>query len=491
PAETESNHAIAIPQSIPRTSSCSVGSESSSSSLGWVQYQVNDSTRRLVPSGAGSNSGRRQRGRIRALTQDQRKNAALMRVVKACSNCRRRKERCDPGIPCRSCIEHYKSDLVYHPCREKLLADLTMVFLSERTGWHPTARTLDSFLGRSDYTISGMTYTVPLSLGFGPYIHRTVHHVRPADSSALYHQHIIYDWPPRNSAGSSRTHAVFPAILTSTTSLKQDIDAHLSLLVTLHFRAFPLYCSSLRVLRDIYVLYKSLPATSSQILLQALKLLVLVHIGGDITTCATDPAVASIMTSAGLPLTDSTGAPVSPTPCFIRAQFGAVMPALAQELMRDILARLERLALSRQCAQWPVILSTFAVLLMIVESTQYHAAKIAYHARYDSGPAVAEREQERKVGRELDEQGVDALLNFYKACYGGCHARLREDWLGEEEEGVNGMGKGSAAERFVTAMRTAIRNANEGGYLKERGLMKIESSKGGFSCFFDRLLARL
>jgi hypothetical protein len=130
PLEIEIPRGIAIPQRVPRRSPSSATSTSSSSGLGWVQYRVNSSTRRLVPSGAGPNGGRRQRGRTRGLTPDQRKNAALMRVVKACSNCRKRKERCDPGIPCKSCIEHFKGDLINHPCREKLLADLSTVFLS-------------------------------------------------------------------------------------------------------------------------------------------------------------------------------------------------------------------------------------------------------------------------------------------------------------------------------------------------------------------------
>ena len=97
PLEIEIPRGIAIPQRIPRRSPSGATSTSSSSGLGWVQYKVNSSTRRLVPSGAGPNSGRRQRGRTRGLTPDQRKNAALMRVVKACSNCRKRKERvCEP-----------------------------------------------------------------------------------------------------------------------------------------------------------------------------------------------------------------------------------------------------------------------------------------------------------------------------------------------------------------------------------------------------------
>ncbi|OCL11571.1 hypothetical protein AOQ84DRAFT_185372 [Glonium stellatum] len=491
PLETETPRGIAIPQRNPRARSSTATSTSTSTSspsnLGWVQYQVNTSTRRLVPSGAGPNGGRRQRGRTRGLTPDQRKNAALMRVVKACSNCRKRKERCDPGIPCKSCIEHFKGDLVNHPCREKLLADLSTVFLSERLGWHPSARSLDSFLGVGSYTVSSTEYTIQLSLGFGPYLYRRVRQVWTTDVEQLYHRHIVYNWPPSarstTSGGTPCHHAVFPAVLASTADLKESLDAHLTDLVDSHFRHFPLFCSPLRILRDIYVLYKKLPAPHARILQQSLKLLVLVHIGGDTTLSALDPTVAHMMAAAGLVTTSEDGTPVAPTPCFIRGQLGAEMPALAQELMRDVLARLERLALSRQCAQWPVIVSSLAVLLMTVESIQYHAAKVGYHASsFDAQPA--HQLIERAKCQALDEQGVDALLGFYRACYGGCHARLSEDGA-DEAESIGGGGPGV---KFVDALRAAIKGA--GPYLEERRSVSVEKLED-MNCFFDRLLAKL
>lgn len=330
---------------------------------------------------------------------------------------------------------------------------------------------------------------IPLSLGFGPYFYWGVRQVWPTDIRQLYHQHIVYDWPPSahstTSNGTPYHHAVFPAILSSTSDLQESLDAHLTVLVDAHFRHFPIFCSPLRILRDIYVLYKQLPSAHARILQQSLKLLVLVHIGGDTTLNTLDPAVAHMMAAAaaaGLETTSEDGAPAAPTPCFIRGQLGGVMPALAQKLMRDVLARLERLALSRQCSHWPVVISSLAVLLMTVESIQYHAAKVSYHASYDAQPA--QQQLERAKCQALDEQGVDALLGFYRACYGGCHARLGEDG-GDEVEGIGVRGPEG---RFVEALRGTIRNAEP--YLKERRSVNMEKLED-MNCFFDRLLAKL
>ena len=117
-------------------------SPTSSNSLSWVSYQMDRQTKKLAPTAAEGGQGRAMRGRKKALTADQRSQAALMRIVGACSNCQRRKEKCDPGTPCKSCLVHYKGDLVQHPCRDRLLSDLSRAFLSERLGWHPTVRPL-------------------------------------------------------------------------------------------------------------------------------------------------------------------------------------------------------------------------------------------------------------------------------------------------------------------------------------------------------------
>ncbi|KAH6103215.1 hypothetical protein HBI69_201440 [Parastagonospora nodorum] len=54
--------------------------------------------------------------RRRALTAEQRAAAAQMRRIGACTNCKMRKEKCDTGTPCKSCLDHYRDDLINHPC---------------------------------------------------------------------------------------------------------------------------------------------------------------------------------------------------------------------------------------------------------------------------------------------------------------------------------------------------------------------------------------
>lgn len=244
----------------------------------------------------------------------------------------------------------------------------------------------------------------------------------------------------------------------------------------------------------------------------------LVHIGGDTSVDATDSNVDRILTSAfgtggaAIPWTSQpTCAPSSPTPCFIRGQLGRIMPTLALRLMRDVLSRLERMALGRQCAQYPVVLATFGVLLMTVESVQYHAAKRAYHAPYDvdqsggggggGGGGCESVERDSSEGRKLDEQGVEELLNFYRVCYGSCHSRFRS----EDEEvtclvddlGAVGLGAaeqgGASAEagtRFLISLKEKIRKTRQ--YLLEKKQKKMDGAAGEeLNGFFDRLLARL
>ncbi|KAF2740403.1 hypothetical protein EJ04DRAFT_507936 [Polyplosphaeria fusca] len=484
-----------------------------SNTYGWVSYQPNHQGNKLVPLGIDGSKGKRQKGRTRGLNPDQRKNAALMRVLKACSNCKRRKERCDPGIPCKSCLEHYKGDLVHNPCRDRLLVDLSKSFLSKRLGWHPTARPLASFMDANLFNVSvGMTYTIPLKLGFGPEICLPVHILQVEGSSIfefggellsnesgvvesgefpLCHTHVMYSWPPSSSTGELHRHAVLPAVLTADAqaTLSDQLDNHLSLLVTHHFRQFPLYCSPLRILREVYVFFRSLDAASThaRLLHQALKLLVLVHIGGDVALPqpSADPVLAEFI---GICMPLSTTA-TTPTPCFIRSQFGSVMPALALRLMQDVLSNLEQLFLNRECAEWPLALAVLIIVLMTVESIHYHAAKLPFHHSYD--PVPARDRQTRDADMEIDEQGIKALFNFYSACFSGCHARLRPSWEGEvaRKESANlGMGL-EAEDQFVESVREAVRKASPGGYLSKRAHGEREGEDMEF--FFDRLVARL
>lgn len=453
-------------------------------SYGWVSYHANPLTNKLAPTSAEGLPGRTPRGRKKGLTAEQRSHAALMRIVGSCANCQRGKRRCDPGTPCKPCLEHYKGDLVNHPCRDRSLSDLCGAFLSERLGWHPTGRPLKSFTAPGGFDISsGVTYPIPLTFGFGSALPVWVNAIQLKNDQTLVHEHIVYSWPPGSPTGSPHRHAVLPAILTpeAASNLTPTLDSHLSLLVTHHFRSFPLYCSPLRILREVYIFSRSISrnAPHARTLHQALKLLVLVHVGGDITLPSqADHPVLSQLIHKTMDISDE----LSPTPCFIRAQFGAIMPGLALRLMKDVLSSFEQLLLNRDCSDWPMALAILMTILMTVESIHYHSAKLPYHHNYDPAP-----HSDLETDLKDDDEGVKALLTFYSACYSGCHARLQPGWEGEASQHTRQ--SLSAEDTFIESVRDAMRKANDAEYLSVKASGMREDDDMGF--FFDRLVARL
>jgi hypothetical protein len=474
-----------LSRSVSRTGSRrSVATPSpTSEGLAWVAYQMNTQTNRLAPTSMEGTHGRTPRGRKKGLTSEQRSHAALMRIVGACGNCQRRKEKCDPGTPCKSCLEHYKGDLVNHPCRDRVLSDQSGTFLSESLGWHPTARPLESFLvGTSFDVMSDITYNIPVYFGFGPSLTVPVHALHMDTNEPHLHDHSIYSWPPESSKVLEHTHAVLPAVLTrhAMSNLTQTLDTHLSLLVSHHFRHFPLFCSPLRILRDVYVLSRSLPSGSSHFrtLHQALKLMVLVHVGGDVAL----PSPSNSHSLSRL-VQDTMNVPdgSTPTPCFIRSQFGSIMPGLALSLMREVLYSLEQLLLNRDCEDWPVALAVLITVLMTIESIHYHAAKLPYHNSFDT-PKSSILVQDHNI----DDEGVKSLLVFYTACFSGCHARLRPDWEGEA---THPQQSSRPEDVFVENIRGSIKNASGAGYLSRKATEQRQGEDMEY--FFDRLVARL
>ncbi|KAF2854670.1 hypothetical protein T440DRAFT_514559 [Plenodomus tracheiphilus IPT5] len=461
-------------------------------SYGWVSYQPNPLTNKLAPTSTDGMQGRTPRGRKKGLTAEQRRHAALMRIVGACTNCQRGKRKCDEGTPCKPCLEHYKGDLVNHPCRDRLLADLSDAFLSDRLGWHPTARSPESFAAPSGYTAStSITYTIPLLFGFGQALLVPVHPLQLENNRPLVHDHIVYSWPPDQSSEKSHRHAVLPAVLSTDTSfdLQQVLDAHLSKLVTHHFRAFPLYLSPLRILKEIYIFSRSISPSNphAHTLHQALKLLVLVHIGGDITlpTPTAHPTLAQLIHTT----MDSLPASETPTPCFIRAQFGAIMPTLASSLMKSVLSSLEQLYLNRDCDDWPLALAITIVILMTVESIHYHAAKLPYHNNLLSHALPTTPANEDTI--RADDPAIQTLLTFYSSCFSGCHARLQPEWDGESDAATlrRGHQVSSPENTFVESVRRAVGEAGRQGYLARKAYEV--RGEGGMGWFFDRLVARL
>ncbi|KAL5391417.1 hypothetical protein DPSP01_001286 [Paraphaeosphaeria sporulosa] len=473
--------------SNPRRSRNKLASPSpTTDNLGWVSYQPN-TQHRLVPSGA-EGSRRRQRGRIGALTAQQRSHAALMRLVGSCSNCKKRKEKCDPGTPCKSCIDHYKGDLVNHPCRDRLVSGLASVFLAERHGWHPTARPIEASFGA--YRVLPGSYSIPITFGFGSVLHVPVALIHfDNHTGPLLHAHTVYAWPPTAAPPQTRTHAVLPAVLTpeAMQSLEELLDTHLALLVREHFRAFPPFTSPLRVLRHVYTYYRALPPASpaAHLLAQSLKLLILVHVGGDITlpAASSSPALSALVSSIpDLP------EGVLPTPCFIRAQLGAILPSLALKLMREVLLSLEQLLLGRAEKEWPLAVATLVTLCMTVESVQYHAAKLPYHNAHD--PATPP-ESVRQHDFQGDEDAVRQLREFYGRCFAGCHARLSPEWRGDVEAGLRPDAKKMELppeDKFIENMREAVRGAGPAYLAAKAGAERHGDDMGWF---FDRVVAGL
>jgi hypothetical protein len=172
---------------------------------------------------------------------------------------------------------------------------------------------------------------------------------------------------------------------------------------------------------------------------------------------------------------------LTPTPCFIRSQFGAIMPGLALSLMKDVLTSLEQLLLNKDCDEWPIALAVLTTVLMTVESIHYHAAKLPYHNRYN-----ATRSPSTEEDVEIDDHGVKSLLEFYRACFSGCHARLRPDWEGESMQSHQ---TGTPEDAFIQNLREAIKKAETSNYLAKKAKEKRQDEDMGY--FFDRLVARL
>jgi hypothetical protein len=233
------------------------------------------------------------------------------------------------------------------------------------------------------------------------------------------------------------------------------------------------------------VFFGSLHTSSAHfsLLHRALKLLVLVHVGGDLTVPlpSEDGALARL-----IQLTTSLPANTQPTPCLIRAQFGAAMPTLATHLMQSVLADLEQLFLARRPDEWPLALAVLLTVLMTLESIHYHAAKEPYHAL--STPTSSQAPQPHDPAP--DDPAVARLLAFYSACFAACHARLDPAWTGDAGPRP-GLQSVAPEDAFVTSVRGAVSRAGAQGYLQRKAGEAWDGSEGDMGFFFDRLVAKV
>jgi hypothetical protein len=209
------------------------------------------------------------------------------------------------------------------------------------------------------------------------------------------------------------------------------------------------------------------------------------------------------------------------TACFVRSQLGPVFSKLAHKLMGSVLKELEALSQIADHSRFPIIIGSFSVLAMTLESLQYHVSKLAYHAPHDTpseANAALEGGQE-PMERELIDPGHGILLRFYTAT--ACHAKLGHLGNGAKSDltfslkslfaapptagnrsrtnstSSNGSGgrrsrtnaiKDDLAVKFMDGIHNAVARSKE--YLYDRAQLD-SAAYHDMTAFFDRLLARM
>ncbi|TID27410.1 c6 finger domain-containing protein [Venturia nashicola] len=460
--------------------------------LALVHHQPSRRNKRSSPGpGVGKKS---TRGRTGPLGVNNRRTTSEMRKLKACDNCRHRKTKCDTGFPCRACINYYKGDLVRHPCRGVHLDHVADKIL------------LCGNIFPKDYGLFGTclhkvgsTITIYLEVGFGKALAWPAELLATQHGNSypteLRHSHVVYLLQTSTTTESNeklervrQDHWVFPAILTDTAKLSDALEKHIESLLDdpVSFQSFPLYKSPLQVLKAIYLYYKnSLPdPKQKQLLRQALKLLITVHICDHIKI---SPSEASqIIINDFFPYVHHSRI----TPCYIRSQLGVKFKDIASKLLKEVLTSLELHCLDKNCDHFPVVICTFAVLFMSVESIHYHAARDSYHADHsfqnipgaiDDDPPDTQNNYPSTLVPATPEAfekstGVYELLSFYRACFSKYHL---ERFSASAE---------SSSVPVVERLREAVENAKT--YLERRGRDCIDA-EGDVTFFFDRLLAKL
>jgi len=173
--------------------------------------------------------------------------------------------------------------------------------------------------------------------------------------------------------------------------------------------------------------------------------------------------------------------------------------------MRDVLTQLELHCLSKKCQHFPLVISTFAVLFMAVESIHYHAAKDSYHASYDVDPPVTSATSATATGssgtgststsvfnpQSLEEcEGAIALLAFYQKCFSGCHAdrllaAVTEQPSAPVQHSVHTQDPQDPHDGGLAVIRE-LKDALEraGTYLAERSTASLSTQGGNITVFF-------
>jgi hypothetical protein len=451
-----------------------------------------------------------KKGRKGPLTHQKRESTAYMRRIKACALCRKRKISCDDGIPCRACVKYLGVKLPSQPCRGEQLEDIASEIMRDNA--FPKGNWEGRFL-LDGFELDQNVHQIYLDLGFGQPFKCVVRLVQPlpdtgeaGGQSYLIHRHVEYPWPPvfGNLPRNDTQDWVFPAVLaiSSEAQMEKEIDAYLSALLgdATNFRHFPLWMSKLELLKWIYGYYLSLPTVSWQPIIgsnrfltgiqnarapleQALKLLILIHAGGDLRV---EPeAVSKSIVRRYFPNIKLGKV----TPCFIRAQLGPIFSRMSHKYMRQVLMELEILSPTDDSSKFPMIISSFSILMMAMESLQYHVTKLPYHTYHDGPtPDLAVWEPQTRDLDEIDKS--DVLIRFYKAT--NCYARLRKLGMPEMFPGSNEFlddAPGDAeSKRVLISLHCAILMARP--YLEAKRQRSVVPGTD-MTAFFDRLLAKM
>jgi hypothetical protein len=137
-----------------------------------------------------------------------------------------------------------------------------------------------------------------------------------------------------------------------------------------------------------------------------------------------------------------------------------------------------------------MIVGTFSVLMMAMESLQYHVTKLPYHTHLDGpAPDLAEWEPQSRDLDDMDKSEV--LIRFYKATK--CHDRLSKLGSPPRHQGSDGffldyVPCDAETKKALTSMHEALVDARP--YLVAKSRRSVFPGTD-MTAFFDRLLAKM
>lgn len=170
-------------------------------------------------------------------------------------------------------------------------------------------------------------------------------------------------------------------------------------------------------------------------------------------------------------------------PCFIRSQLGEVFSQLATRYMKDILRNLEIACLSKDCRRFPLIMSSFLILFMVIEIMQYHNMKDSLHSMQYSAPCGRHKSLE-------DTDAIEDLLRFYRNCFGNCHARrVLEQRVSINESGENSSRHENDHEQYIVS-ELSKHLADQKEYLLIKASKTDPGAAKDIAVVIDRLVAR-